>query len=323
MKKIKIDFVDFWKVDKNNNIITNTLKEKYEVEISNEPDYIFCSLFGNEHFKYKKAIKILVLGENIAPNFDLYDYAIGFYNIKYDDRYLKYNILLDEEIYNIIKKRSKINTVKDEFCAFVYRSNYLNSKRIEILDKLNEYKRVDCGGNLKNNIGKSIGNEKIDKINFQKKYKFVIACENQQFPEYNTEKLFEAFASNAIPIYSGDPKIGEIYNEKAFINCDNFKNLDEMLKLVSELDNDNEKYLNMLNQPVFKEDDYYEKQKKQLKEFLYNIFEKDIDGAKKVHFNKNYYIYKFYKKYLFVNTIQKYYLRIIKSKIGKKFFKKV
>ena len=323
MKKIKIDFVDFWNLDKNNNEITNILKEKYKVEISNEPDYIFCSVFGNEHFKYKKAVKILVLGENIAPNFDLYDYAIGFYNIKYDDRYLKYNILLDEEMYDIIKKRSKVNTVKDKFCAFVCRANYLNPKRVEILEKLNEYKRVDCGGILKNNIGRSIGSKKIDKINFQKQYKFVIACENQQFSEYNTEKIFEAFASNAIPIYWGDPKIGEIYNEKAFINCNNFNDLDEMLKKVSELDNDDEKYLDMLNQPIFKEDDYYEKQKENLKEFLYNIFEKDIECAKKVYFNKNYYIYKFYKKYLFVNTIQKYYLKIIKSRLGKKIFKKV
>ena len=51
MKKIKIDFVDFWNLDKNNNEITNILKEKYKVEISNEPDYIFCSVFGNEQHK--------------------------------------------------------------------------------------------------------------------------------------------------------------------------------------------------------------------------------------------------------------------------------
>ena len=31
-----------------------------------------------------------------------------------------------------------------------------------------------------------------------------------------------------------------------------FKNLDEMLKMVSELDNDNVKYLDMLNKTIFK-----------------------------------------------------------------------
>ena len=45
MKKIKIDFIDFWDIDKENNIITNTLRSKYDVTISKEPDYIFCSVF--------------------------------------------------------------------------------------------------------------------------------------------------------------------------------------------------------------------------------------------------------------------------------------
>lgn len=30
MKKIKIDFIDFWDIDKENNIITNTLRSKYD-----------------------------------------------------------------------------------------------------------------------------------------------------------------------------------------------------------------------------------------------------------------------------------------------------
>lgn len=313
MKKIKIDFVDFWCIDKNNNKIINILKERYEVCITQKnPDYIFCSVFGTSHLKYKNAIKILVLGENISPNFDLYDYAIGFYDIKYEDRYLKHNILLEEEVYNIIKKRFKFDTVKNKFCSFVYRECALNKKRVELLNKLNEYKKVDCGGKLKNNIGKTIGKRKIDKIKFQSQYKFVIACENQRFPEYNTEKIFEAFASNAIPIYWGDPLIDEIYNEKAFINCDDFKSLDEMLDFVRELDSNDKKYLEMLNQPIFKEEKFFENQQEQLKQFLYNIFDKDIKSAKKIYFNSNYYSYIFYKKYILFNKIYDFYSRIVK-----------
>lgn len=312
MKTIKINFIDFWNIDKENNMITNILKKKFDVKISKDPDYIFCSIFGNSHFKYKNAVKILVLGENMAPDFNLYDYAMGFYDIKYDDRYIKYNILLEEEIYNILNNRGKIRKINKKFCAFVYGKSGFNPKRIEILNKINEYKKIDCGGKLRNNIGNKIGKRKIDKINFQKQYKFVIACENQQFPEYNTEKIFDAFASNAIPIYWGDPKIGEIYNEKAFINCNKYENLNEVLEKISEIDNDDEKYLEMVNQPIFKDQDYYMKQKRLLEKFLYNIFEKDIKDAKRVEFNKNYYSYKFYLKYFVVNWIYDLQLNIKK-----------
>ena len=321
MKKIKIDFIDFWDIDKENNIITNTLRSKYDVTISKEPDYIFCSVFGTNHFKYKNAIKILVIGENISPNFDLYDYVIGFYDIKYDDRYLKYNMLLEEDMYKIITKRKPENNESKKFCAFVYGAMKLSKKRIEILNKLNEYKKVDCGGKLKNNIARKIGRKKIDKINFQKQYKFVIACENQQFPEYNTEKLFDAFASNAVPIYWGDPKIGEIYNERAFINCNNFNNLDELLKVVKEIDNDDEKYRKMIMEPVFNDEDFFYKQNEKLKSFLYNIFDKELRDSKKVYFSKEFYVYRFYTKYSIINF--GYNLRIKLVKIKKYIMKKL
>lgn len=316
MKTIKINFVDFWNIDKEDNVITNILKTRYNVEISNDPEYIFCSIFGYHHFKYNNAVKILVLGENLAPDFNLYDYAIGLYNMKFEDRYLKYNILLEKEVYDIIQNRKPITDIQNKkFCAFVYGKNMFNPMRIHILNKLNEYKKVDSGGYLKNNIGRKIGNKKIDKINFQKQYKFVVACENQQFPEYNTEKIFDAFASNAIPIYWGDPRICEIYNEKSFINCNDYENLDEVLKVVKEIDNDDEKYLKMVNQPIFKDQELFERQEEELKIFLYNIFDKDKKNAKKVEFNKNFYTHKIYKKYSIINWLYNIHFEFVKIKI--------
>lgn len=314
MKTIKINFIDFWDVDKENNVITNILKLKYNVEISEKPDYIFCSVFGYHHFEYNNAVKILVLGENLAPDFNLYDYAIGFYNIKFEDRYLKYNILLEKEVYDIMQSRKKDDKINEKFCAFVYGKSVCNTMRIDLFNKLNEYKKVDSGGSLKNNIGGKIGNRKIDKINFQKQYKFVIACENQQFSEYNTEKIFDAFASNSIPIYWGDPKIEKIYNEKAFINCNNYKSLEEVLEVVKQLDNDDEKYLEMLNQPIFKDEKFYVEQQEELKRFLYNIFDKEKNEAKKVEFNKNYYSYKVYIKYFIINWLYNLHLKLLKMR---------
>jgi hypothetical protein len=57
MKKIKINFTDFLPgFDKPNNYFFNLLKEEFDVEISNQPDYLFFSIFGNQHqsFNCKK-----------------------------------------------------------------------------------------------------------------------------------------------------------------------------------------------------------------------------------------------------------------------------
>ena len=49
-KKIKINFSDFWGgFNRTENYFYNLLKEKFDVEISNSPDYLFFSLFVNQH----------------------------------------------------------------------------------------------------------------------------------------------------------------------------------------------------------------------------------------------------------------------------------
>jgi hypothetical protein len=69
MKKIKINFTDFWPgFDKTNNYFYNLLKEEFEVEISSQPEYLFFSIFGNQHQKFG-GVKISYIGENVAPVF--------------------------------------------------------------------------------------------------------------------------------------------------------------------------------------------------------------------------------------------------------------
>ena len=66
MKKIKIDFIDFWSdLDKTDNLFYNTLCRYYDVEISDTPDYVFCSCFSDKHFNYQDCVKIYFTGENI------------------------------------------------------------------------------------------------------------------------------------------------------------------------------------------------------------------------------------------------------------------
>ncbi|MCQ2562598.1 MAG: hypothetical protein MJ158_03230 [Alphaproteobacteria bacterium] len=89
-KNIKIDFCDFWKgFNKTNNKIINILKKHYNVEITDKPDFLFCSCFGGDFRNYNNCVKIFTTGENVIPNFNYYDYASGFDFIDFGDRYFR------------------------------------------------------------------------------------------------------------------------------------------------------------------------------------------------------------------------------------------
>ena len=98
-----------------------------------------------------------------------------------------------------------------------------------------------------NNIGFPVE----DKLEFIKDYKFVIAFENSSFPGYTTEKLIEPFLSDSIPVYWGNPVVGKDFNTNSFINIKDTAQFDEAINKIVELDNDDEKYLAMLNEPCF------------------------------------------------------------------------
>ena len=49
MKKIRIAFTDFWDVfDPHDNFIMDALSENFDVELSDDPEFVFCSIFGRK-----------------------------------------------------------------------------------------------------------------------------------------------------------------------------------------------------------------------------------------------------------------------------------
>ena len=75
-KKIKIKYVDFWG-DITSEYFMDILKTKYEVEISDDPDLLFFSVYSDEHLKYN-CFKIFYTGENVKPNPRSCDYSYSF-----------------------------------------------------------------------------------------------------------------------------------------------------------------------------------------------------------------------------------------------------
>jgi hypothetical protein len=262
MKKIKIGFSDFWGgFDYNptgksdyDNIFHRILSEKYDIEIDNHsPDFLIYSVFGNSHESFKNCKKIFYTGENRRPDFTKCDYAITFDHLD-DSRHHRFPLSAIILIEKGIKEFSKdidfesIKRKKSKFCNFVF-SNPGGSFRNNLFHKLSKYKRVDAGGAVLNNIGSLVG----DKLEFIDRYKFTIAFENSEYPGYTTEKIVHPKLVNSIPIYWGNPLVGNDWNSKGFINYYDYMDTSKMIEFIKEVDNNDSLYYEILSQPHYKE----------------------------------------------------------------------
>ncbi len=258
------------------------LEQYYDLVITEKPDFLFYTVFGDNFKKYNNCVKIYFTGEVVAPNFNQCDYAMGFDYINFEDRYHRYPIYF----YEVDEKMNDKSNITDDmakrkFCNFIYTSEATGigcQIRKEFCQKLSEYKHIDCPGKVLNNMPNEILDKpgetyKESKLRFQKDYKFTIAFENNSYNGYTTEKIAQAFAANTIPIYWGDPEVTRDFNPKAFINCADYNSFDEVIERVKELDNNDEEYLKMLREPAMRESYKFNKQQ-ELDDFLIHIIEK-------------------------------------------------
>lgn len=250
-RTIKIKFVDFFNgFDIQSNDFIKVLKKHYNVEISDQPDYLFYSGFGFDHLKYN-CVRIFYTGECITPNFNECDYAIAFDRLEFGDRYLRiplYNIFQYKKEFDMLLDRPLMTkeelAARKGFCSFVVSNCFADDVRAVFFDKLSKYKKVASGGRFRNNIGGAVADKKA----FQADHKFAIAFENTSYDGYCTEKIMEAFAAGAIPIYWGDPNVTKDFNPKSFINAHDYSSFDDVVELVKQIDQDDELYLAMRNE---------------------------------------------------------------------------
>ena len=266
----KIVFTDWWdEFNIHDNFITQALNGKVEYYVEDatnialnreEVDFVFCSSFGKDALAFK-CPRIFFTGENEIPDFNIYDYGIGFDELVYGDRYIRFPLYAAYYLADcdkMIHKNDNLcieTSVKRDFCSIVI-SNGINADpyREELFEALTQYKFVASGGRYRNNINKPEGVE--DKAEFLEKYKFNIACENVSHPGYCTEKIVQAFASGTVPIYWGDPDVTKYFNPKAFINCNEYDSINDVLKVVKALDEDDNLYKQMLSEPAIVNEEY-------------------------------------------------------------------
>ena len=228
------------------------LSKHWALELSEEPDVLFYSNYGEKHMQYS-CLRIFVSCENERPDLNVCDYSFSFdyptnernYRFPLYRRCREYkDLLLQRDVENIISQNRK-------FCSFMV-SNQRAKERIDFYNKLSTYKAVDSGGKYLNNIDGPVEIGRQNKVAWLRNYKFNITFENTSYPGYTTEKILEAFVSGTIPIYWGNPLIGRDFNPKAFINCHDFKSFDEVIEHVKEVDQDEALYREYLSQPMLR-----------------------------------------------------------------------
>ena len=257
-KKIKFDIIDFFGEDARRMFaerMIEALKPLGEAELSDDPDFVLCSCFGSSVYHYD-CTRILLLGENLRPDFNVYDYAISFDWMEYEDRFLHlpwYCLPGQERVRaEALRKHTypdEYYRAKKNFCNYVVSNYGANPIREEMFHRLSEYQWVASGGRSNNNLpdGKPVA----DKLEFQRGYRFSLAFENAQTTGYCTEKILDAFASGGVPVYWGDPAVTRIYNPEAFINCNDCRTVQEMVEKVRAVEEDEARWWYMVHQPAF------------------------------------------------------------------------
>ena len=106
-KVIRIAFCGFGDNFKMENFqLVRLMSSKYDFQFSEVPDYIFYTPADNMHHNFD-CIRIFWTGENVIPNFNYCDYAIGFAPLSFGDRYLRYPLWVQykEDIRLALKKQ--------------------------------------------------------------------------------------------------------------------------------------------------------------------------------------------------------------------------
>ena len=226
------------------------LSRHFELDFSDAPDFLIYGDAGSgEHLEYPAStIRIFITGENVAPNWREADYALTHERL-YSERHWRVPLhrhWYDTTCTNPVRNFDIVNSRVKRFCNFIY-SNEEAGERIRFFDLLNNYKRVDSGGKVRNNMNGRVD----DKLAFISSCKFTIAFENESHVGYATEKIIQPLLQGSIPIYWGDPTIELDFNPECFVNVHRFASFSEAVEQVIRIDQDDALWRRYVTAPIF------------------------------------------------------------------------
>ena len=255
------------------------LSHEYDFRISDHPDYLIDYGLGYHYLDYD-CVKIFMTSENQVPDFNQFDYAMGFDDLTFGDRYLRLPHYVGYKEYAMLFDRKfpdDGSLLSRKFCSFVVSNSFGNPIRRKFFERLTKYKKVDSGGRYLNNVGAPVS----DKLEFCRGYKFNIAFENSSALGYTTEKIAQAYAACSVPIYFGNPNVAADFLPDSMICVHDEGDIERAVEEVIRLDNDDAAYLAKCKAPclVHQDPDYFNRQRI---DFFRHIFDQPLDAARRV-----------------------------------------
>nr|WMC97227.1 glycosyltransferase family 10 [Aminobacter aminovorans] len=170
--------------------------------------------------------RVFLTGENATPLMDHCEWALAFdYEADIgNERYMRYPLYVwssgGDSILHCLTglppETPEQRANRPHFCAFIYGNKRAKLRRW-LFRALSLYRRVDAPGRVQRNCA-PIGNSRDDKLAFLRDRRFTIAFENSSAAGYTTEKLVDAMLAGSVPIYWGNPRVAEDFDERCFIN---------------------------------------------------------------------------------------------------------
>lgn len=179
---------------------------------------------------------------------------------------------------------------RSEFCAFVV-SNPVCEFRNQVFHVINDYKKVNSGGALFNNIGSQLslkypggGCGDLSKHDFFSKHRYTISFENSQAPGYITEKLLHAKMAGCVPLYWGDAHAHLDFVPESFVNLSAVKDPVIVLQIMKKLEANPEMCAKMAATPLLNEEKYNAAlaSMSQMSQHLMNLACSRVDTSKKM-----------------------------------------
>ena len=264
---MNISYIDFWPgFNPNSNWFNQVFKDVLDHKEVNflstpeEADVIVSATFGSAKQRYKesKAIKIFYTGENVPPDLVNCDYSLSFnqstcngknFRLPHWYLYIDWWNQVDCDYAEISQKELLGQWDPEElwerpyFCSLIIGNPVQN--RLDLAGALSSYKAVYGYGSVFNNPFSG------SKMQLLKNFKFNICFENTSSAGYITEKLLQAKVAGCIPLYFGHASVKDDFNERSFLNYNDFSETEKFLDLVKSTDSDKSKFLKIAREPLF------------------------------------------------------------------------
>jgi len=154
------------------------------------------------------------------------DLAMGFGDIK-NEKYVRFPLWIQylfpptankQEVVAVINRINETRYDKTKECALIA-GHDKHGTRTMVYEGIKDILQIDSAGRWNNNSQELWQDYDNNKIAYLRQFKFNICPENINTNLYVTEKLFEAFLADAIPIYHGSDNMPEpgIVNPEAVI----------------------------------------------------------------------------------------------------------